>query len=265
MSLPEALVQGGRRYDFRRYGDVCLWLRGDAYSLSGSNVQVLRDQSGAGNDMIQMTPANQIPEPLEVPFFHGRKAFYFDADKLRYYERRGSPSAIHGWPFAQTPYTVFAVCSRASAADANSSTCVINWQADAGIAPTCEFEFTALTAQFRTETNDSLLSDYTSTPADTANIWCLQYNNTFQYQFKNNVPVGSGATGAFSAPTNPMIRIGNATDGAPTPFTGGYHGHIAEIVIIKRFLTAQERTKVFNDLGGYYNIPVAGSWGGQIG
>lgn len=265
MGLGEALVNGdrSRRWDARTLSGCCLWLHADAYVWDGSNVTTILDQSGLGNDLYQPTVARRLATaPASTPFFNGRRTFSFPTTKDKWYGRVGG---LSGMPFGQTPYTMFMVASRSEATDLNGDCLAIVWWKDTAV-PNAYMAFKAASNTFETFPGTQLTDTVECNPIDTPSIWCYQCNNQSAYNFQNNVPRRqSDGVGAFGAAVNPFMRLG-ANEGVAGPnANGNYVGNIAEVIIYSKFLSPDERTEVFNQLGGYYDIPVAGGWGGRIG
>lgn len=264
MGLPEVTLTGDRRFDPRTLGGCCFWIHADAYLHDGSgNVTVMLDQSGLNNDMYQSVLAQQVTVQKSTFAFNGKATFVF-SNTLKFYERVGI-NAIRGFPYGQTPSTTFAVFSRSTIPNAFGFEATFYWQkGDATPDISVQTDADGLLQS----ASQGILTDFlTSAPVNTAFIFGLQYNNSSMYHFKDGVPGAfTNATGNFGGPTNPRIRIGNASGNAP-PVLGdrGFQGNLAEIIVFNRFLSPNERALVFNQLGAYYDIPVASAWGGALG
>lgn len=263
MGLPEITLTGTRKFNPRTLGGCCLWIHADAYLHDGSgNVTVMLDQSGLNNDLYQLTPAQQVTVQNSI-FFDGKPVFRF-GDALRYYERIGI-NAIRGFPYGPNPSTTFVVFSRSVIPDANGFETMFYWQKGSGT-PDIMLS-TDSNGLFLSASQDNLTGWLSVDAVNTACIFGAQFQNSSMFHFKNGIPGEStNATGNFGGPTNPRIRIGNALETTnPTVFDRGFQGSLAEVIVFNRFLAPEERAEVFNQLGGYYDIPIAASWGGILG
>lgn len=258
--LAEGMVSGDRRWDARNIPECCFWIHADAYEWDGSSVTVVPDQSGLRQDLFQPTVARRFAtEPAPTSFFNGRKTFLFPTTKDRWY---GRTDGMEGFPFGQTPWTTFVVCSRSESSDSLGQCCPFSWHRTAA-APNCALIFTAANNTMQTFTGATFNDTAQCNPIDVPYVWTIQYNNTSVYHYRNNVPLlFSDATGAFGSPSSPRIRFGTSDPATPgVGASGNYVGNVAEVIVYSRFLSPQERTYVSNQLGGYYNIPICGSWG----
>lgn len=269
MGLPEATLTGRRRFDPRKIPGCFLWLAADSYFHDGSgNVTVMRDKSGLGNDLYQLAPAQQVTVTANNPRFRGSPTFRFP-DKLRYYERIGI-NAVRGQSAGATPWTIFTVFSRSELPEGNSDNAVVYWNRASG-ALIGGLLTTPVGGNLRTFTGGDQLTDGLSIVQDEAAIFAATHEfvsgNGWTAHYKNNIPGRTYAGGSFSAATDPRIRVGNFTENVIPGGSGdaGFKGDIAEIILWHRKLSEAERVLAFNQIGGYYNIPIAGGWGRVLG
>lgn len=262
MPFSDSLVVGDRsyRFDARTVPECCFWIHADAYNWDGTSVESIPDQSGLGQDLYQSNSARRFAtEPAPTPFFNGRRTFLFPTTKDRWY---GRTNGLNGFPFGQTPWTLFVVCSRSEPSDESGTNCPFSWHRTAA-APNGALIFTSASNVMQSFSGSTFNDTAECNPVDVPYVWVMQYNNTSIYHFRNNVPLlFSDATGSFGAPATPLLRFGTSDPGSPgVGASGNYVGNVAEVILYTRFLSPQERTYVSNQLGGYYNIPISGSWG----
>lgn len=206
-----------------------LWLRADAITGLASFASVATWSDSSDNGVHLTAPAPSVRPQIVANMINGKPSVYFDGDRF-----------LTSAAFAAVtqPRTVFVVCK-----NLGTSTCSLMDGAAAGGRQSVGYE----SSQGRLALNGGAAYAGTTPLGSDFHVVACYFDGAASEAFADGVSQGVADAGSHS--------ITGYTVGADY-LGGGFEGHIAEVVVYSRRLSASERNQVEDYLAAKYALPV---------